>query len=429
MSKKITDLYAREILDSRGNPTVEVVVEAGEQQAAAAVPAGASTGSHEALELRDNDASRFGGKGVLKAVENVNDKIKPALLGYEVDKITQIDQIMIELDGTENKSRLGANAILGVSLACARMASVVNNLPLYQFIRSYYKFNYSKWPMPIPLSNVINGGMHADSNLDIQEFWIVPSGIKLIGERVRAISEIFHALGKILQKHGYDTDVGNEGGYAPDLKSIAEAWEMIMAAIKQAGYRPGQDIYLGADAGASTFYNKADRTYRLDLEGKTYTAAELSLMYQQWLARFPFLAFEDPFAEDDWPAWVDFKNQLAKINEDILLVGDDLLSTNIKRLAMAIEKGAVNAVLIKPNQIGTLTETINCIKLAQQQQFKIVVSHRSGETVDTFIADLAVAVSADYIKAGAPSRSERVVKYNRLMEIAEEVSVNTLSGQ
>ncbi|MBU1131589.1 phosphopyruvate hydratase [Patescibacteria group bacterium] len=421
MSKKITDLYAREILDSRGNPTVEVVVEVGEQKASAKVPSGASTGRYEALELRDGDASRYGGKGVLRAVENVNNVIKQALTGFEVEKLAQIDQRMITLDGTENKSRLGANAILGVSLACARAASQVNNQPLYKFIRDYYKLKIKDWPLPVPLSNVINGGLHADSNLDIQEFWVIPQGPDSFKEKIRAVSEIFHQLGKVLEGKGYDTDIGSEGGYAPDLQYTSEAWEIILEAVKKAGYEPGQDIFLGVDAGSSTFYNSASKKYTINLDKKILSAEELSVYYQEWLAKFPFLAFEDPFAEDDWEGWVNFKNQVLSINDRLLIIGDDLFTTNVKRLELGIEKNAANSILIKPNQIGTLTETINCIELARARQYKIAVSHRSGETEDTFIADLAVAAGAEYIKAGAPSRSERVAKYNRLMEIEEEL--------
>jgi enolase len=421
MSNKITDLYAREILDSRGNPTIEVTVEVNKIAATAKVPSGASTGSHEALELRDNDPVRYGGQGVLKAVENVNSRIEKELMGFEVDRLSQIDQAMIDLDGTENKSKLGANAILGVSLACARAASLVNSQPLYKFIRQYYKLRLPDWHLPVPLANIINGGLHADSNLDIQEFWVIPAGIKEFKERVRAISEIFHQLGKIIEQRGYDTDIGSEGGYAPDVKYADEPWEMIMEATGKAGYEPGQDIYLGVDAGATTFYDPEKKRYALKLDNKIMSADELSLYYQKWLAKYPFLAFEDPFAEDDWEAWVSFKNQISSINKNILIIGDDLYTTNVKRLHQGIQLNAANSIIIKPNQIGTLTEAVNCIKLAQAHNYQIAVSHRSGETEDTFIADLAVAVGAEYIKAGAPSRSERVAKYNRLMEIEEEL--------
>lgn len=424
MSKKITDIYAREILDSRGNPTIEVCVETDDILVSAKVPSGASTGSHEAVELRDGDKTRFGGQGVLKAVENVNYKIKEALMGREVDKLTEIDRQLIDLDGTENKSKLGANAILGVSMACLRAAAQAENLPLYRYIREYFKLPLTDWRLPVPLSNIINGGLHADSNINFQEFWIIPLRIDLFKEKVRAISEIFHELGKILKSKGYDTDVGNEGGYAPDISYTNEAWEMIIAAIKKAGYDAGSNVYLGIDAGASTLYDKKEEKYIINLDRLALSAEELSLYYQQWLAKFPLLAFEDPFAEDDWAAWINFKAQILNFNQNIRIIGDDLFTTNVKRLAMGIEKNAANAILIKPNQIGTITETINCIKLAQSNKYQIAVSHRSGETEDTFIADLAVAVNAEFIKTGAPSRSERVAKYNRLLEIEEELKLS-----
>ena len=419
MSNKITDIYAREILDSRGSPTIETAVEVGNVLAKAKVPSGASTGKYEALELRDNDKVRYSGKGVLNAIENINNKIKPVLLGYEVDKLSQIDQRLIDLDGTAYKSRLGANAILGVSLACARAAAVFYNQPLYKFIREVYKLKLKDYKMPVPLTNVVNGGVHADSNLDFQEFWIIPQNIKTIKERIRAVSEIFHKLGEIVEKRGYDTDVGNEGGYAPDIKNTIEAWEMIVQAVKEANYDLGKEIFLGMDAGASEFYKNGK--YKIKLEDKDYSAEELSQLYQSWMAKYPFLAFEDPFDQDDWEAWTKFKKQLSKVNSEILIVGDDLFTTNVSRLQKGIEKDAANAILIKLNQIGTLTETINCINLARKNNYKIAVSHRSGETTDDFIADLAVAVNSEYIKTGAPSRSERVAKYNRLMEIEEEL--------
>ncbi len=420
-NNKITNIYAREILDSRGNPTVEVTVEAGEIKAKAKVPSGASTGKHEALELRDNDKARYGGKGVLKAIANVNARIKPALLGFSVDGLSQIDQRMIDLDGTPNKERLGANAILGVSLACARAGALANNLPLYQFIRQYYHFRFAEYLLPVPLVNVVNGGAHADNNLDFQEFWIIPQNIKTCKERVRAMAEIFHALGKIISQAGLDTDVGSEGGYAPNFAGVDQVWQMMSAAISSAGYGLGQEIFFGMDAGSSEFYDADKKIYSLKKENKEYSSRELSLVYQKWLAQYPFLALEDPFGEDDWLAWKNFKLQVSSINKNILLIGDDLFTTNVALLKKGIDQDLANAILIKPNQIGTLSETIACVKLAQQHHFKIAVSHRSGETEDDFIADLAVAVNSDFIKAGAPSRSERVVKYNRLMEIEEEI--------
>ena len=419
MSDKISDIYAREILDSRGNPTLEVTVEAGGQEAKASVPSGASTGSHEAYELRDKDQSRYGGQGVLKATENVNTKIKEALRGFSVEDISKLDQRMIDLDGTDNKSKLGANAILGVSLASSRLAAQLNTIELYQFIRQVYNFKLKDFKLPVPLCNIINGGKHADSNLDFQEFWIIPKGVDKFRERVRAISEIFHALGKIIQDKGYDSDVGNEGGYAPDVKNTEEVWQMIMQAISRSGYQAGLDIFLGMDVGASEFYE--DERYNLTLENQKYNSDELSEVYQKWLAGYPILAFEDPFSEDDWTAWQKFTKQIGSINKETVIIGDDLFTTSPDRLQKGIDEKSANAILIKLNQIGTLTETINCIKLAQSNNFKIAVSHRSGETSDHFIADLAVAVNSEYIKTGAPSRSERVVKYNRLMEIEEDL--------
>jgi enolase len=420
MKNKIKDIYAREILDSRGNPTVEAVVETEITAAAAQVPSGASTGKTEAWELRDGDQARYGGKGVLKAIEGVNGPIKQALVGMEVDQVSKIDQRMIDLDGTDNKARLGANAILGVSLACARAGALTRNLPLYEFIRQAYDLKFKSFELPVPLVNVINGGAHADSNLDFQEFWIIPAGIASIKERVRCVAEIFHKLGEVMKKKGYDTDVGNEGGYAPDFKNTDEVWELIAESVKMANYKLGEQVFFGTDAGASEFFK--DGKYQIKLAGKDFTAGELSELYQKWMAKYPFLAFEDPFDQEDWPAWKNFKAQLSKLNSDILIIGDDLFTTNVRRLQRGIDEDVANAVLIKPNQIGTLTETINCVKLAQSHNYKIAVSHRSGETADDFIADLAVAINSDYIKTGAPSRSERVVKYNRLMEIEEEIS-------
>ncbi len=428
MSNKITNIYAREILDSRGNPTLEVTVEAGKIITKAKVPSGASTGSYEAHELRDNDEDRYGGKGVLRAAQNVNQKIKAALLGLEVDQLSQLDQRMIELDGTPNKARLGGNAILGCSLALARAGAWVNNLPLYKFIRQFY-FPASRgagqllagFKLPVPLVNVINGGKHADSGLDFQEFWIIPQNLRLFKEKVRAMAEIFHQLGKILQQGGYDIGLGDEGGYAFKAKSYSEVWQFMLKAIQQAGYQAGAEIFLGLDAASSSFYNPQEGKYEIKLNGEKLSSGELAILYQKWLAQYPLLAFEDPFAEDDWRSWENFSLQLKSINQNILVIGDDLFTTNIARLEQGIKSGAANAILIKPNQIGTLTETVNCLKLALEHRFKVVISHRSGETEDDFIADLAVAVNADYIKTGAPSRSERVVKYNRLMEIEEEL--------
>jgi enolase len=417
-NNKIVRVYAREVLDSRGNPTLEATVELKSGiTASAKVPSGASTGVHEALELRDGDKTRFGGLGVLRAVSNVNDLINPVLKGVEIEKLTQIDQRMIDLDGTENKSRLGANAILGVSLACARAGALANNEPLYKFIRRIYKLKLKNFIMPTPLVNVMNGGKHANSNLDFQEFWIIPQGVNTFKEKIRAAAEIFHKLGGILLAKGYDTDFGDEGGYAPNVKSVEEVWQMMKEATKKANYELGKDVWFGIDSGSSSFYNKEKKVYELKHLGKDLTAEELSLLYQRWIADYSFLAFEDPFAEDEWEVWRNFKHQVLSINSKLLVIGDDLLTTNVSLLTRGLKEDSANGIIIKLNQIGTLTETINCLNLARSNGYKIIISHRSGETEDDFIADLAVAVNADYIKAGATSRSERVAKYNRLMEI------------
>ena len=422
MEHKITGIYAREILDSRGDPTIEATVEVGKIIAKAKVPSGASTGTYEALELRDGDKVRYSGKGVLKAIQNVNGEINNDLKGKDVLDLESLDKRLIDLDGTANKSRLGANAILSVSLAAARAATLVSKKPLYKFIQEYYKFD-DHFVMPVPLANLVNGGMHADSSLDFQEFWVIPQGIATFKERTRAVSEIFHNLGKILISKKYDTDLGNEGGYAPNVKSAEEVWEMMLEAIQQSGYKAGQQIFLGMDAGSSTLFDSETGKYVFKRENKNLTKEELSLLYEGWLAKYPLTAFEDPFAEDEWSSWAVFNQKLANLNKNILLIGDDLLTTNIKRVREGIEKQAINSVLIKPNQIGTLTETINCIKLAQANNFKIVVSHRSGETEDDFIADLAIAVKSEYVKIGSTARSERIVKYNRLMEIEQELNL------
>ncbi len=422
MSEKIKQVYAREILDSRGNPTLEVTVTTEKGTVGkAAVPSGASIGAHEALELRDGDIERYGGKGVLKAIGNVNTVINEALKGQKVDKLAFIDQRMIDLDGTPDKARLGANAINGVSLACLRAAAQVNKMPLYKFISQFFKFKIKDYQLPIPFSNIINGGKHADSNLDIQEYWIIPQGIGDFKTRVRALSEIFHHLAKVLVNQGYDSDVGDEGGYAPDLTSNEEPLKLILKAIESADYNIGQDIYLGLDAGASTFFDSAQNKYNLDLDKKSLSSEEMVDFYRKWLAIYPFIALEDPLAEDDWSAWKKITNELTMTNNKLLIIGDDIFTTNASRLQKGIDEKVANAIIVKPNQIGTLTEAITTIKLAQANNYQVAISHRSGETEDTFIADLAVGVGASYIKTGAPDRSERVAKYNRLMEIEEEL--------
>ena len=419
MLDKIDQIHAHEILDSRGNPTVAVTVLTKKGVlGTAAVPSGASTGSHEAMELRDGDKKRYRGKGVLKACRNVNNKIAPKLRGMNVTAQREIDDIMIQMDGTTNKKRLGANAILGVSLAVAHAGAKSKGMPLYAYLRWVYDIMDDKWVMPMPLMNILNGGSHASTNIDIQEFIIVPTGIKKFRERVRAGSEIFHALGDILRADKLDTDVGNEGGYAPDLGQTEDALKYIMKAIKKAGYVPGKQVRLGLDVAANEFYNEKKDRYIMRTDKKKLTDEQMIEMLEDWVDKYPFVSIEDGLQEDKWDEWIELTKRLGK---KVYLIGDDLFVTNPKRLQMGIDKNVANAILIKPNQIGTLSETIATIQLAQANGYKIAVSHRSGETTDTTIADLAVAVNADFIKAGAPSRSERLVKYNRLMEIEEEL--------
>ncbi len=416
---KIKKIIAREILDSRGNPTVEtkIILDNG-LVAKASVPSGASTGVHEAWELRDGDRKRYGGKGVLKAVANVNTKIAKKLKGVDVNKQELIDKTMIKLDGTKNKKKLGANAILSVSLASARVAALANSTELYKHIAKIFKFNIHKYKMPTPSFNIFNGGKHADTNLDFQEFMILPLRKTTLKEKVKMGAEIFHKLGEVLKKAGCDTDVGNEGGYAPDIYSSIQAIEFILAAIIDAGYKPGRDIGLGIDVGSSELYNKKAKKYIFKLDQANFTANNLIGLYYEWFRKYPIISIEDGLAEDDWGAWRELTQELGK---EMLLIGDDLFVTNINRLRRGLKEKVANAILIKPNQVGTLTETIECIKLAQKHKYKIMASHRSGETCDSFIADLAVAVGADYIKSGSLSRGERLAKYNRLMEIEDEI--------
>jgi enolase 1/2/3 len=414
-SRKIKKIKAREILDSRGHPTIEVkVLLKNGVWAKAAVPSGASTGIHEALELRDNNKKRYLGKGVLKAVKNVNKDINYLLKNIDITKQQDIDKLMIKLDDTENKSSLGANAILGVSLACARAGAKANALPLYRYLRKVYKIHYKSYNLPIPMMNIMNGGVHAGFALDIQEAMIVPNAKKM-SKRVQIGSEVFHHLGAILKKKNHNTFVGDEGGYAVSLKKNEEAFKLIISAIKKAGYKPFKDVNLAIDAAASEFYNKTTKRYKL---GKNLSANKTIELYKSWLRKYKLISIEDGLAEDDWENW---KKLTAKLGGKSLQVGDDLFVTNTKRLQKGIDMGVANSILIKLNQIGTLTETISAIYLAKQNDYKTIISHRSGETSDTFIADLAVAVNADYIKTGSMSRSERVAKYNRLMEIEEEL--------
>jgi enolase len=415
---KITDLKAREILDSRGNPTVEVKVWLeGGFMGRAAVPSGASTGTHEALELRDG-GKRYGGKGVLKAVKNVNVAIKAKVIGLDADDQRGLDAAMLALDGTPNKRKLGANAILGVSMAAARAAAVSNGMPLYAWLRRAYQIDSTAWPMPIATMNVLNGGAHANFAIDFQECMIIPLQ-KTIAERVRVGSEVFHTLAGILKKKGYPTAVGDEGGYAPKLKSNEEAFKPLKLAIKAAGYKPGKDVALGMDVAASEFYDAAKKKYLLKVEGKALDGAGMTKLYDRWLKKYPIISIEDGLSEDDWENW---EKHTAALGKKCVLVGDDLFVTDVKRLQAGIDRKVGNAILIKVNQIGSLTETMEAIMLAKRHGYKTAISHRSGETADTFIADLAVAVGSEYIKTGSLSRSERLEKYNRLMEIEAEVT-------
>ncbi len=420
MSDVIEHIHAHEILDSRGNPTVAVsVLTKNGALGQASVPSGASTGAHEAHELRDGDANRYGGLGVRKAVRNIHQKITPAIRGMKVSAQREIDAAMIELDGTKNKSRLGANAILGVSLAVASAGARSKKMPLYAYIRWVFDIVEESWRLPVPLMNILNGGRHADTNLDIQEYIIAPVGIRTFREKVRAGSEIFHALGDILRADKIDTDVGNEGGYAPNLGTTEDALVYIMKAIRKAKYSPGRQIRLGLDVAASEFYDEKKDRYIMRTDRKKMTDEEMIELLESWVSRYPFLSIEDGLAEDKWSGWEELTRRLGK---KIYLIGDDLFVTNKTRLQEGIERKVANAILIKPNQIGSLSETIDTIMLAKAHKYKIAVSHRSGETTDTSIADLAVAVNAEFIKTGAPSRSERLAKYNRLMEIEEELA-------
>lgn len=407
----INAIVAREILDSRGNPTVEcdVYLDSG-VMGRAAVPSGASTGIREALELRDKDA-RYGGKGVMKAVENIHAKIQPALIGFDVTQQASIDAQMIEDDGTENKSNFGANAILGVSMACARAAANYVGLPLYRYLGGMGAVQ-----MPVPMMNVINGGAHANNNLDLQEFMIIPIGAPSFHEAVRYGAETFHALKKIINGRGMSTAVGDEGGFAPNIDSHEEAIALIIEAIKAAGYEPGKDIAIGLDCAASEFYE--DGKYVQKGQGKTYTAEEWIKVLEGWVAKYPIISIEDGMAEVDWEGWKKLTDALGR---RVQLVGDDLFVTNPKILAEGIQKGVANSILIKVNQIGSLSETLAAIEMAKRAGYSVVVSHRSGETEDSFIADLAVGVNAGQIKTGSMSRSDRMAKYNQLLRIEEEL--------
>ena len=412
----ITDVYAREVIDSRGNPTVEVeVTTKSGAWGRALVPSGASTGEHEAVELRDGDKSRFGGKGTLKAVNNVNDIIAPKILGMDCRDQVLIDHTMIELDGTENKGNLGANAILGVSIACARAAADFYGMPLYNYFGG---FNAKQ--MPLPMMNILNGGAHADFCIDFQEIMILPIGAPSVKEAVRMGAEVFHALKTILKKNGYNTAVGDEGGYAPKLTSNTEAFERVVEAIKAAGYKPGEDICLGIDVAASEFYDAQTGKYTLKADKGVFTSKEMVDNYYVPLTeKFPIITIEDGLAEDDWDGW---KYLTEKLGHKVQLVGDDLFVTKTKRLAKGIEMGVANSILIKVNQIGTLTETFEAIEMAKRAGYTAIVSHRSGETEDTTIADIVVGTNAGQIKTGSASRTDRIAKYNQLIRIEDELN-------
>ncbi len=406
---KITDVKAREILDSRGNPTVEVDVTLENGiMARAAVPSGASTGEREALEMRDNDKTRYNGKGVLNAVKNVNEKIKPVIIGMDVFDQYGIDTAMLELDGTKTKSNLGANAILGVSMAALKAAAKAKGMPLYKYVGEGRT-------LPVPMMNILNGGAHADNKLDFQEFMIIPQRNN-IHERVRVGSEVFHALKKVLNEKGLSTGVGDEGGFAPDLESNTEGFELIMDAIKKAGYEPGKDVKLAIDVAASEFYS--DGKYNLVGEGRSLTTDELIDFYKDLISKYPIISIEDPVDENDWEGFTKITKELG---DKIQLVGDDLFVTNKECLQKGIDMKAGNAILLKVNQIGSITETLETIKLAKENGYKTIISHRSGETEDTIIADLAVGLDLGQIKTGSMSRTDRICKYNQLMRIEEEL--------
>ena len=408
---KIDTIIAREVLDSRGNPTVEaeVTTESG-YMGRAIVPSGASTGSHEALEMRDGD-KRYGGKGVLKAVKNVNEVIAPALLGMNTDDQGLIDHTMLELDGTPNKARLGGNAILAVSLATARAAAEAQGVPLYRYLGGS-----NARTLPVPMMNLINGGAHADNSVDFQEFMVMPVGAPTFREALRYGAETFHALKKVLSGRGYNTNVGDEGGFAPDLSSNEEALDVLLEAIQKAGYEPGKDIMIALDPAVTELYK--DGKYHLESEGRTLSSEEMVDFWADWSSRYPIISIEDGLAEDDWDGW---KLLTDTIGDKVQLVGDDLFVTNPERLGRGIDTGVGNAILVKVNQIGTLTESMDAIELAKRNRYGTIISHRSGESEDAFIADLAVATNAGQIKTGSASRSDRIAKYNQLLRIEDQL--------
>jgi enolase len=411
----IESIHARQILDSRGNPTVEVdvVTESG-AVGRAAVPSGASTGTHEAVELRDGDKKVYVGKGVLKAIENVNTKIAAEIVGFDAFDQNLIDKIMLELDGTPNKGKLGANAILGTSLAVAKAAAIEAGLPLYRYIGGV-----NANTLPVPMMNILNGGSHADNSIDFQEFMVMPVNADTFSESLRMGTEIFHTLKKVLHDAGLSTNVGDEGGFAPNIKSNEEAIEMVLKAIEKAGFKPGVDVFIAMDAASSEFYDAKTNTYTFKKsDGKKLKSEEMVEYWAKWAKKYPIISIEDGMAEDDWDGW---KGLTDKIGKSVQLVGDDLFVTNVTRLQDGIDKGVANSILIKVNQIGSLTETINAVNLAKRNAYKSVMSHRSGETEDSTIADLAVALNTGQIKTGSASRSDRMAKYNQLIRIEEEL--------
>ena len=414
----ILEIKGREILDSRGNPTIEVdlQLESG-IIARAAVPSGASTGTHEAVELRDGDKSRYKGKGVLQAVKNVDDIIYPALEGINVLEQKKIDDIMIELDGTENKSKLGANAMLAVSMAAAKAGAIFSELPLYRYLGGA-----GSYELPVPMLNILNGGSHADNSVDLQEFMVMPTGAVSFREGLRISAEIFHTLKSVLKSKNYNTSVGDEGGFAPNLGSNEEALTLIVEAVEKAGYKPGEDVHIALDPAASEFFENGKYVFKKST-GEVLSSSDMIAFYSDLVDKYPIISIEDGLAEDDWDGW---KLMTEKLGEKIQIVGDDLFVTNPERLKRGIKEGITNSILIKLNQIGTVSETIETIKMAQKSGFTAVVSHRSGETEDTFIADLAVGLSTGQIKTGSTSRSERIAKYNQLLRIEEELGKSAL---
>ncbi len=414
----IIDIHARQILDSRGNPTVEVdvITEEG-AMGRAAVPSGASTGAHEAVELRDGDKSVYMGKGVLNAVNNINKTIADELIGVDVFEQNDIDRIMLKLDGTENKAKLGANAILAVSMACAKAAATEANMPLYRYVGGV-----NANTLPIPLMNILNGGSHADNSIDFQEFMIMPVKADSFSEALRMGTEVFHHLKNVLKKKGYSTNVGDEGGFAPNIPSNEEAIETVLKAIEEAGYKPGHDIYIAMDAATTEFYDEKTGLYTFKKsDGREMDSSAMVAYWKQWTDKYPILSIEDGMAEDDWKGWAELTKVIGK---NVQIVGDDLFVTNTKRLQKGITEGVANSILVKVNQIGSLTETIDAVNLATRNAYTSIMSHRSGETEDTTIADLAVALNCGQIKTGSASRTDRIAKYNQLLRIEEELGIN-----